>query len=102
VKAFGRRGLDEDLDHFLVDWKFSGPRRGVGAKAEAAGGMFQVREDETGSAGRIEAAQDTLSARSAMCPFTTSKKNPGKGDNGVQKQASPISADTGGSGGTVP
>ncbi len=22
-------------DHFLVDWKFSGPRRGVGAKAEA-------------------------------------------------------------------
>lgn len=23
------------LDHFLVDWKFSGPRRGVGAKAEA-------------------------------------------------------------------
>jgi uncharacterized membrane protein len=23
------------LDHMLVDWKFSGPRRGVGAKAEA-------------------------------------------------------------------
>jgi Polyketide cyclase / dehydrase and lipid transport len=23
------------LDHFLVDWKFSGPARGVGAKAEA-------------------------------------------------------------------
>lgn len=23
------------LDHFLVDWKFSGPPRGVGAKAEA-------------------------------------------------------------------
>ncbi len=23
------------LDHFLVDWKFSGPDRGVGAKAEA-------------------------------------------------------------------
>lgn len=23
------------LDHFLVDWKFSGPSRGVGAKAEA-------------------------------------------------------------------
>jgi hypothetical protein len=23
------------LDHFLVDWKFSGPRRGVGAKGEA-------------------------------------------------------------------
>lgn len=23
------------LDHFLVDWKFSGPKRGVGAKAEA-------------------------------------------------------------------
>ena len=23
------------LDHFLVDWKFSGPRSGVGAKAEA-------------------------------------------------------------------
>lgn len=23
------------LDHFLVDWKFSGPQRGVGAKAEA-------------------------------------------------------------------
>lgn len=23
------------LDHFLVDWKFSGPTRGVGAKAEA-------------------------------------------------------------------
>lgn len=23
------------LDHFLVDWKFSGPRRGVGARAEA-------------------------------------------------------------------
>jgi hypothetical protein len=23
------------LDHFLVDWKFSGPRQGVGAKAEA-------------------------------------------------------------------
>lgn len=23
------------LDHFLVDWKLSGPRRGVGAKAEA-------------------------------------------------------------------
>jgi Polyketide cyclase / dehydrase and lipid transport len=23
------------LDHFLVDWKFSGPRRDVGAKAEA-------------------------------------------------------------------
>ena len=23
------------LDHFLVDWKFSGPRRGVWAKAEA-------------------------------------------------------------------
>ncbi len=23
------------LDHFLVDWKFSGSRRGVGAKAEA-------------------------------------------------------------------
>ena len=23
------------LDHFLVDWKCSGPRRGVGAKAEA-------------------------------------------------------------------
>ena len=43
----------------------------------------------SGSAGRIEAAQDTLSARSAMCPFTTSKKNPGKGDNGVQKQQAP-------------
>jgi hypothetical protein len=26
------------LDHFLVDWKFSGPRRGVGAKAEARAG----------------------------------------------------------------
>jgi hypothetical protein len=23
------------LDHFLVDWKFSGPARGVGARAEA-------------------------------------------------------------------
>jgi hypothetical protein len=23
------------LDHFLVDWRFSGPARGVGAKAEA-------------------------------------------------------------------
>lgn len=23
------------LDHYLTDWKFSGPRRGVGAKAEA-------------------------------------------------------------------
>ncbi|MFL5901837.1 MAG: SRPBCC family protein [Solirubrobacterales bacterium] len=23
------------LDHFLVDWKFSGPRHGVGAKGEA-------------------------------------------------------------------
>jgi hypothetical protein len=23
------------LDHFLVDWKFSGPRRGIGARAEA-------------------------------------------------------------------
>ena len=23
------------LDHFLVDWKFSGPSRGVGARAEA-------------------------------------------------------------------
>jgi Polyketide cyclase / dehydrase and lipid transport len=23
------------LDHFLVDWKFSGPARGLGAKAEA-------------------------------------------------------------------
>jgi hypothetical protein len=23
------------LDHFLVDWKFSGPARGIGAKAEA-------------------------------------------------------------------
>lgn len=23
------------LDHFLVDWSFSGPKRGVGAKAEA-------------------------------------------------------------------
>lgn len=23
------------LDHFLVDWEFSGPRRGVGAKGEA-------------------------------------------------------------------
>ncbi|HET8565557.1 MAG TPA: SRPBCC family protein [Solirubrobacterales bacterium] len=23
------------LDHYLVDWKFSGPRRGVGAKARA-------------------------------------------------------------------
>jgi hypothetical protein len=23
------------LDHFLVDWKFSGPAKGVGAKAEA-------------------------------------------------------------------
>lgn len=23
------------LDHFLVDWKFSGPRRGVGARGEA-------------------------------------------------------------------
>lgn len=23
------------LDHMLVDWKFSGPRRGVGAKAQA-------------------------------------------------------------------
>ncbi len=23
------------LDHYLIDWKFSGPRRGVGAKAEA-------------------------------------------------------------------
>jgi len=26
------------LDHFLVDWKFSGPPRGVGAKAEARAG----------------------------------------------------------------
>jgi hypothetical protein len=26
------------LDHFLVDWKFSGPRRGVGAKAAARAG----------------------------------------------------------------
>jgi hypothetical protein len=26
------------LDHFLVDWKFSGPRRGVGARAEARAG----------------------------------------------------------------
>jgi ribosome-associated toxin RatA of RatAB toxin-antitoxin module len=23
------------LDHYLVDWKFTGPKRGVGAKAEA-------------------------------------------------------------------
>ncbi len=26
------------LDHYLVDWKFSGPRRGVGAKGEARAG----------------------------------------------------------------
>lgn len=30
------------LDHFLVDWRFSGPERGVGAKAEA-------RQDAPGS-----------------------------------------------------
>jgi len=26
------------LDHYLVDWKFTGPRRGVGAKGEARAG----------------------------------------------------------------
>jgi hypothetical protein len=41
-------------DHFLVDWKFSGPRRGVGAKAEARASApmsqdwtdFEVTESE--------------------------------------------------------
>lgn len=35
------------LDHYLVDWEFSGPRRGVGAKARA-------RVDAPGSQDRFE------------------------------------------------
>lgn len=42
------------LDHYLTDWKFSGPQRGVGAKAEARVNTtmsqdwfeFEVTEDE--------------------------------------------------------
>jgi uncharacterized membrane protein len=45
------------LDHFLVDWKFSGPKRGIGARGEARANApmsqdwteFEIVEDEAPS-----------------------------------------------------